>query len=204
MKRLSFDGLDAILWPHVAEHPDFHDGYTPIRLREEHKVRTEPVRRLSIIVTKPDARALWALVQSSRFCVDRSTALWLETELMHALVVEPHEVPPDVVTMNSWVVYEDELTGAVARAKLVYPSEGRDAGHVSVLTPLGTAVLGLRVNQRVSFFDRDGPMKRLRVLSVPFQPERAHRSAAPARRAPMLEHLRTSDSLAAADPQAEE
>lgn len=76
----------------------------------------------------------------------------LATELHRAVIVEPHAMPDDVVSMNSEVVYEDLDSKTRRTVTLVYPKDA-DAtrGRISVLAPVGSALLGLRVGQTISW-----------------------------------------------------
>jgi regulator of nucleoside diphosphate kinase len=96
----------------------------------------------------------------------------LEEELARCVVVARDEIPDDVVTMNSRVVFEDETTGERREVTLVYPREADiDAGKISVLVPVGTALLGLRVGQSIDWALPSGEKHRYRVVAVPYQPE---------------------------------
>ncbi len=98
----------------------------------------------------------------------------LESELVRARVVPREEIPEDVVTMNSRVVFENETTGERREITLVYPGNADiDAGRISVLVPIGTALLGLRVGQSIDWELPGGEKQRYRIVDVPFQPEAA-------------------------------
>lgn len=98
----------------------------------------------------------------------------LESELVRAHVVPRGEIPADVVTMNSRVVFESERTGERREVTLVYPPHADiDAGKISVLVPIGTALLGLRVGQSIEWELPGGKKERYRIVDVPFQPEAA-------------------------------
>jgi regulator of nucleoside diphosphate kinase len=91
----------------------------------------------------------------------------LRDELDRADVVEPDAMPPDVVTMNSRVRFRDEATGEVHDVTLVYPEEqSLDQHKMSVLTPVGAALIGLSVGQSIAWHTRLGGEKTLTVLSV--------------------------------------
>ena len=82
-------------------------------------------------------------------------------------------MPDDVVTMNSEVVYEDSATGNQRVVRLVYPKDANaSAGRVSVLAPVGAALLGLHVGQEIEWAVPGG-IKRIRVAEVRYQPEAA-------------------------------
>ena len=89
------------------------------------------------------------------------------------------DVPEDVVTMHSQVSYIDETTGERRRVTLVYPDEADvPAGRVSVLAPVGAALLGLSTGQTIEWEFPKGAHRRLRVLAVAHRPadERISRS----------------------------
>lgn len=90
----------------------------------------------------------------------------LDVELHRAHIVAPEDLPADVVTMNSEVAYEDCDTGVKRTVHLVYPGDA-DAGtsRVSVLAPIGSALLGLRVGQTITWRMPRGE-KHIRVLDV--------------------------------------
>src|SRR5690606_8585105 len=98
----------------------------------------------------------------------------LEAELDRAEVLEPYEVPSDVVTMNSRVLVEDLESGEQLSVTLVYPASADfQAGRLSVLAPVGAALLGLRAGQTIEWPLPGGRKKRVRVAAVEWQPEAA-------------------------------
>src|SRR5688572_26414431 len=98
----------------------------------------------------------------------------LESELLRANVVPREKIPQDVVTMNSRVIFENESTGERREVTLVYPgSADIDAGRISILVPIGTALLGLRVGQSIDWELPGGQKQRYRIVDVPYQPEAA-------------------------------
>lgn len=97
----------------------------------------------------------------------------LDEELDRATVVTSKEIPPDVVTMNSEVVLVDLDTGDEMTLTLVFPHEANvDQGKVSVLAPLGTAVIGYQAGDVIEWPVPAGT-RRLRVERVLYQPEAA-------------------------------
>ena len=97
----------------------------------------------------------------------------LRTELDRAVVVEPVEIPPDVITMNSTVSLVDVDTSEEEEFTLVFPKDAdAESGRISVMAPLGTAMLGYRVGD---VFEWDVPMgrKHWRVVKAIYQPEAA-------------------------------
>src|SRR5690606_2669788 len=98
----------------------------------------------------------------------------LAAELERADVVERDEIPPDVVTMNSRVVIETDETGEQHTVVLVYPSAADfEAGKLSILAPVGAALLGLRAGQAIDWPMPGGRRKQVRVVAVEWQPEAA-------------------------------
>jgi regulator of nucleoside diphosphate kinase len=122
-----------------------------------------------IIITDRDRDRLLPVLDQS----DSPASELLQTELLRAVIVDVHDVPPDVVTMNSEVVYEDCATGARRAVHVVYPKDA-DASHgrVSVLAPIGSALLGLRIGQSIDWRVPSG-VRRIRVVEVRYQPEAA-------------------------------
>jgi regulator of nucleoside diphosphate kinase len=123
----------------------------------------------SIIITDADHERLLSVLDQHDTPVSES----LEAELQRATIVPREEVPPGVVTMNSEVVYEDSATGTRRTIRLVYPNDANAAaGRVSVLAPVGAALLGLHVGQEIDWAVPRG-IKRIRVVEVRYQPEAA-------------------------------
>jgi regulator of nucleoside diphosphate kinase len=97
----------------------------------------------------------------------------LHQRLRAARQVTPIEIPRNVVTMNSQVVLRNLDSGDRLTCTLAYPSEARGSRrHVSVTRPLGTAMLGKRVGQIIRW-PGGARERRLRIQSVPYQPEAA-------------------------------
>ena len=76
--------------------------------------------------------------------------------------------------MNSRVLFENETTGERREITLVYPGmTDIDNGKISILVPVGTALLGLRVGQSIEWELPSGDRQRYRIVGVPYQPEAA-------------------------------
>ncbi|PXV60490.1 regulator of nucleoside diphosphate kinase [Dyella jiangningensis] len=95
----------------------------------------------------------------------------LRGELDRADVLEPAAIPADVVTMNSVVTFKDDDSGDELTISLVYPSGAGVPGTVSILAPVGSALLGLKVGQHIEWPTPDGRRRQLRVLEIEYQPE---------------------------------
>ena len=92
---------------------------------------------------------------------------YLREELDRAHVLPAEKLRPDIVSLGSQVEFRDEQTGKVQEIILVYPLDADIAcRRVSVLTPVGAALLGLSVNQTISFHTRSGERRELTVLRV--------------------------------------
>ena len=98
----------------------------------------------------------------------------LEAELKRAEVVEPGQIPPNVVTMNSTVRFTIEESREDFRLTLVYPKDvGGEADRISVLAPVGSALLGLSVGDELEWPRPGGGLSMVRVVDVLYQPERS-------------------------------
>lgn len=96
----------------------------------------------------------------------------LEAEITRAEVVEPAQMPGDVISMNSTARFLDENSGEERELTLVYPRDATgEAGRVSILAPVGSALLGLRVGQSIDWPMPGNRTINLRVLSIKYQPE---------------------------------
>ncbi len=104
---------------------------------------------------------------------DRDHLESLEHELDRAHVVDPSAVPHDVVTMNSQVRIEDVDTGLENVYTLVFPSDaGIQEKRLSILAPIGTALLGARAGETVEWAVPAGA-RTVRIKEVVYQPEAA-------------------------------
>ena len=128
-----------------------------------------------IFVTDDDARKLRTLLDGvrERNVRDREHLQQLDDELDRARVVAASEIPADVVTMNSKLALRDLDTGEEMVFRVVFPSEANaDQHRISVLAPLGTAVLGYRAGDAIEWVV-PGRTRRVRIESVLYQPEAA-------------------------------
>jgi regulator of nucleoside diphosphate kinase len=88
-------------------------------------------------------------------------------EVERARVLPSHDMPADVVTIGSEVTYRDEDTGAADTVRIVLPHEASiEERRVSVLAPIGAALIGLSVGQRIDWQVADGRTRRLAVVGV--------------------------------------
>lgn len=112
----------------------------------------------------------------SRFVRNQVDALFLEdllTRLRSATVLQPPDVPPDLVTMNSQVVLRDLDTGRRSTWTLAFPANANPRkGRISVLTPLGSLLLGARTGQQLTC-PLAGSVATVEVEAILHQPEAA-------------------------------
>jgi regulator of nucleoside diphosphate kinase len=119
-----------------------------------------------ITIARPDYERLLDLAWAARAQSPEVGEFLLE-EIDRARVVEPQAVPPGVVTMGAIVAYRDDATDQERRVTLVYPGEQDIAlGRISVLTPIGAALIGLAEGQSLAFRTPSGEERSLTVLEV--------------------------------------
>ena len=121
----------------------------------------------AIVITRTDAARLRDLLAArARAQLDQDHLDELAEELEQARIAEPDEVPADVITLYTRVRVLDLASGERQELTLVLPRESdAGAGRISVLAPLGTALLGYRVGDEVQW-QMPGGLRRLRIESV--------------------------------------
>jgi regulator of nucleoside diphosphate kinase len=127
-----------------------------------------------ILITDDDALNLREMIDRAHFerNGDGQNAANLEGELRRAKIVPQEQVPGDVVTMNSKVRLRDLDTRECELYRLVYPWNANvDNNRISVLAPVGTAIIGCRVGDVVEWPVPVG-VRRLRIEELIYQPER--------------------------------
>ena len=88
-------------------------------------------------------------------------------EIDRATLHKPGRIGKDVVTMNATVAFLDQSSGAERTVTLVYPPEADiDAGRVSILTPIGAGLIGLKQGQSILWPDREGKKRMLEIKRV--------------------------------------
>lgn len=98
----------------------------------------------------------------------------LQAELERAEIVEPSDVPPTVVTMNSTVRFRVESSSEEFTLTLVYPRDmDSSSGKISILAPVGSALLGLSQGDEIEWPRPGGGVLRVRIEDIVYQPERA-------------------------------
>lgn len=126
-----------------------------------------------IFITKIDqGKLLNILSKTAAFNhEDRMLLKKLEDELSRANIIEPKDIPANVVTMNSKVRIEDLDTKEEDVITVVFPGHANyQEGRVSILAPIGTALLGYRVGDIIEWEMPRG-IRRLKIKEILYQPE---------------------------------
>ena len=126
-----------------------------------------------IYVTSQDKQRLQDLLAEAQVADPRQQGdlKSLAEELRRAMIVEPDEVPADVITMNSRADLIDLDTRETLTFTLVFPPEANvDEEKISVLAPIGAGMLGYRVGDTFEWQVPQG-VRRMKVAKVHYQPE---------------------------------
>lgn len=129
----------------------------------------------NIYITEHDAARLRALIASAReFGHEEEKYLkQLELEINRSLIVKPKEIPSDIITMNSEIHLIDLETNEETVYKLVFPDAADPAqGRISILAPIGTALLGYQVGDIIDWEVPAGNVK-FKIERITYQPEAA-------------------------------
>jgi regulator of nucleoside diphosphate kinase len=120
-------------------------------------------RNHTLIISERDYQSLLPLTEK----YTTPTAEALDDELGRAEIVRDIDFPEDVVAMDSFVVFLDLDTGEETELCLVYPGEANvEKMKISILSPVGTALMGLRVGGRIDWPLPGGKIRRLQVIAV--------------------------------------
>jgi regulator of nucleoside diphosphate kinase len=123
-------------------------------------------KRPPLVMIDSEADALFDLAIRWQRLHPLSAGLLLD-ELDRARTVAAGELPGDVVTMRSRVVFLVDATGERHSVQLVYPSEADMAQQrVSILTPIGAGLIGMRVGSAIDWPNRQGERRRLKIVEV--------------------------------------
>ena len=128
----------------------------------------------TLVISTYDKQRLIRLLRSGETSSELREELEdLMTEIERGSAVGPREVPADVVTMNSTVRVTHLDTNMPNVYTIVFPSEADyEKGRISILAPIGTALLGYRVGDVVNW-EMPGGTRRLRIDEIVYQPEAA-------------------------------
>ena len=132
------------------------------------------MKETTIYINEVDLARLRKLIDLARETGNDANRMYLdrlEGELERAEVVNPNDIPNDVVTMRSTVRLKDLDNGKEMVYSLVFPNEADiDEGKISVLAPVGTAMIGYRVGDVIEWEVPSG-LRRLKVEEIIYQPE---------------------------------
>ena len=137
--------------------------------------KTTTVQHRQIVITEFDLERLQRLIEEMEEFPARDNRYLdeLSEELLRAEVVAPEEIPPQVITMNSRVRLQDLDSKAELEYTLVFPPEANlDQGKISVLAPVGMAMIGYREGDTITWKVPAGT-RRLKVKKILYQPEAA-------------------------------
>lgn len=135
--------------------------------------RTVAARRPKIHMIEEEAEKLSDLALNIEDRFPQVSELLIR-ETSRARLHTAATIPPDVVTMGSFVEFVDESTGSRRTVQLVYPPDADiSAGRISILTPVGAGLIGLREGQSILWPVRDGHERRLAIMQVRQQERRA-------------------------------
>ncbi|WP_290650957.1 nucleoside diphosphate kinase regulator [Aquisalimonas sp.] len=129
--------------------------------------------RPKIVISSLDADRLDALLESLPEGAFPGKAE-LEAELARAEIVEPKDVPPTVVSMNSTVRFRVDSSSEEFNLTLVYPKDMDSSGSkISILAPVGSALLGLSQGDQIEWPKPGGGFLRVHIEEIVYQPERS-------------------------------
>jgi regulator of nucleoside diphosphate kinase len=145
-----------------------------VNRKEELTVEGIMTKESTIYITEVDLARLRKLIEAARDSgIDSNTPYMnkLEGELDRANIVDPKEISMDAITMRSKVRLKDLESRKEMIYSLVFPNEADvDEGRISVLAPVGTAMIGYRVGDIIEWEVPSG-LRRLKVEEVLYQPE---------------------------------
>lgn len=126
----------------------------------------------AVMMSLNDYRRMESLIAARRKAADDAAAIWpMEHKLSRARMFDAKHLPPNVVSIHSCVHLENRTTGRLYTYTLVFPGEANILeGKLSVLSPLGCALLGQSVGDIVAY-RAPGGMESVRITRLLFQPE---------------------------------
>jgi len=119
-----------------------------------------------IYISRDDYSKLRLLIATALYSNASAALTKLRDELDRAAVIDPAAFPADVVTMNSTVEFEDLGTGEIEEYTITFPESANiERSRISILAPIGTALIGCRVGDLVKW-TTPGGIRQLKVRSV--------------------------------------
>lgn len=127
-------------------------------------------RRPPIHMIDTEADALTHLAIAAEERLPQVSAMLLD-EIARATIHKAGRIAANVVTMHAMVRFVDEASGKEHRYQLVYPKEADiSAGRISIMTPVGAGLIGLREGQSILWPDREGHERALKIVEVSAPP----------------------------------
>jgi regulator of nucleoside diphosphate kinase len=159
------------LCPGKSIHQKDERGREPARALPEETLMTNTPERTTgeppIVLDAAYSDRLEALAATAMRGPAAELGDRLMQEVARATVLPSAEMPGDVVNIGSEVRFRDEVTGREQTVTIVLPEKADiAAGRISVLTPIGAALIGLRTGARIGWETRDGEERRLSVIAV--------------------------------------
>ena len=147
--------------PHLGENED-------VKRRKDSRAKDD------LVISSFDKQRLMRLLRNAGTSMeDRADLEDLTHEIERGAEVQPQDIPPDVVTMNSSVRVTDLEAGTSHTYTIVFPADADyEKGRISILAPLGTALLGYRIGDVVNWH-MPGGTRQLRIDALIYQPEAA-------------------------------
>ncbi|PIW62813.1 nucleoside diphosphate kinase regulator [Shewanella sp. CG12_big_fil_rev_8_21_14_0_65_47_15] len=125
-----------------------------------------------IIISEIDLERLERLLESLPANAFPGKAA-LEAELDRADIVPAAQMPANVVTMNSQVKFSVSSSSDTFCLRLVYPKDANGEGTISILAPVGSALLGLSQGDEIEWPGPGGTLVKVRIENIVYQPERS-------------------------------
>lgn len=116
--------------------------------------RNHPERRTAIVLTALDRERLYALLGDALTTVDMETACFLRKEIERADIAPDDVAPNSVVRLGCNVTFVDHSDARIRRAQLVFPEEAQCSHCISVLSPTGSALIGLGPGQSIRWTEQ--------------------------------------------------
>lgn len=117
----------------------------------------------ALIICQTDFQLISSLLRD----LQSETVDLLKEELGRATIVTDEELPKNVVAMNTSVKFQNLETKKETLVELVYPQEANISDNrISILSPIGSALIGLRIGQSISWPIPNGKVRKLKIISV--------------------------------------
>jgi len=175
--RVDHDAAHRVYMCRTDKDKNFTQAYidrvTPITNRLMINQEEEPMKNNAIHITRLDMQRLRKLLDNPDLKQQKPYLLELEREMDHAILVESNKIAANTITMNSTVQLVDLDTDERMIITLVYPENANvQEGKISVLAPVGTAILGCNEGETIQWEVPDGT-RSLKVERILYQPEAA-------------------------------